>query len=31
MRKLFLSLLLTLAAIAITVAPAAAEIIGPTP
>jgi hypothetical protein len=31
MRKLFLSLLLTLAAIAMTIAPAAADIIGPTP
>jgi hypothetical protein len=31
MRKLFLSLLLTIAAIAITIAPAAAGLIEPTP
>jgi hypothetical protein len=31
MRKLFLSLLLTVAAIAISIAPAAASSIGPTP
>jgi hypothetical protein len=31
MRKLFLSLLLTVVAIAISIAPAAADIIGPTP
>jgi hypothetical protein len=31
MRKLFLSLLLTVVAIAISVAPAAADWIGPTP
>jgi hypothetical protein len=31
MRKLFLSLLLTIAAITISVAPALAETIGPTP
>jgi hypothetical protein len=31
MRKLFLSLLLAAAAIAMTIAPAAADFIGPTP
>jgi hypothetical protein len=31
MRKLFLSLFLTAMAIAVSIAPAAAEIIGPTP
>jgi hypothetical protein len=31
MRKLFLSLLLTVAALAIAIAPVAADVIGPTP
>jgi hypothetical protein len=31
MRKLFLSLLLTVAALAIAIAPVAADVVGPTP